>query len=427
MKNSLSHSADPAKNTVSAAMQSLANTCKILQDQALSQNSPVQQKPDDSALQKNILMSLYRHRAQWDWILNQRAKKIRPRLRRVLWWCLTEIHDLNGLAAPIVVDTAVEYTKHRYSPNDAKFVNAILRNYIAKNEHKTPVEICASAPKFVQLNLSECLYTRWRSHWDEAFLNELANTIQLEAPTLFRKKPGPSSPSKTLGLLQPVSLSAPLNNAEFYMLKQDAPKESLTSIMATGQFYIQDPSTLLAPSMLQAQPGETIADLCCAPGGKALLLAEAMLNQGTLICRDRSESRLCRVRENLRDFSCATIAQGDATKPELPEQSCDGILLDVPCSNTGVLKRRPDVRWNFSDEIFNGLVVLQKEILENSSKLLKNGGRLVYSTCSIEPEENHLQIQAFLQRHSEFQLIKETQLFPDAMHDGGFAALIQKK
>ena len=178
-------------------------------------------------------------------------------------------------------------------------------------------------------------------------------------------------------------------------------------------FYIQDPGPVGAGPAVPF--GEQVADLCCAPGGKALLLAEALRGQGRLHCFDRAEAKLSRVRENLAGFANVSIAVGDATKPQLPSASLDALMLDVPCSNSGVIRRRPDVRWAFSEASLRELTALQAQILRAGAALLKPGGRLVYSTCSIENEENQAQVRAFRfastsQREQRF-----------AIYDGAYA------
>ena len=193
-----------------------------------------------------------------------------------------------------------------------------------------------------------------------------------------------------------------------------------------AEYYLQDASTLMAPLMLGANPGETIADLCAAPGGKSLILAELLDNKGVLYSCDASEQRLGRLRENLLGFPNVRIEKQNAERPKLPNGSLDGLLLDVPCSNTGVIRRRPDVRWNFAEAELSRLVMEQKRILEGSCALVRSGGRLVYSTCSIEEEENAKQVRGFLKRHPEFTLAVEKQLYPTLEHDGAYSALLLK-
>ena len=166
--------------------------------------------------------------------------------------------------------------------------------------------------------------------------------------------------------------------------------------------------------------------MCAAPGGKSVLLAESLKDTGVLYAYDIAESKLARLQENLKGFSCISVAQMDATQFQSPTP-LDAVLLDVPCSNTGVLRRKPDAKWTFDLKKLSELTAIQSQILHQASLALKPNGRLVYSTCSIEPDENDLQIKAFLQSHPDFTLVKKQLILPDENHDGAFAALLQKK
>ena len=194
-----------------------------------------------------------------------------------------------------------------------------------------------------------------------------------------------------------------------------------------GTFYVQDPSTLLAPRLLDVRPGERVADLCAAPGGKSLLLAEALAGTGRLLCADRSPARLQRLRENvLAAWPGTAVLAMDAAAPALRPGGFDAVLLDVPCSNSGVVRRRPDVRWRFTRENLRDLVRLQAALLDGAAPLLRPGGRLAYSTCSLEPEEDGEQVRHFLERHPEFRLDAERLLLPAARHDGAYAAVLRR-
>ena len=162
--------------------------------------------------------------------------------------------------------------------------------------------------------------------------------------------------------------------------------------LSRGLCYVQDPSTLMACDLLAPRPGERVLDACAAPGGKTTYLAELMQNQGELIAADLYASRLARLRENVARLGCSVVkvVENDAMmeNPDLPPGSFDRILLDVPCSNTGVLRRRVDVRWRLTEEDFIRLPVHQLAMIRRCATLLKPGGTLVYSTCSLEYEEN---------------------------------------
>ena len=193
-----------------------------------------------------------------------------------------------------------------------------------------------------------------------------------------------------------------------------------------GECYIQDPSTLLAPTLLAVQPGECIADLCCAPGGKSRCIAECLRGEGSLWCADVAQDKLPRVRQNLAPFANVEVHCLNAATDTLAAEQWDAILLDVPCSNTGVIRRRPDVRSGFSMAKLKALLQLQAQILNNCAIALNPRGRLVYSTCSIEPEENQEQVKRFLDIHPGWHCITQRTIFPAAGHDGGFCALLAR-
>jgi len=206
------------------------------------------------------------------------------------------------------------------------------------------------------------------------------------------------------------------------------PEDHMEAIKS-GHYYITDPSTAHAPELLAAKPGETILDACAAPGGKAVQIAGLMKNEGRLVCTDSNEKRLPRLEENLTrcGVTNSEMEVHDWTQPA-PKKwhgQFDGILLDVPCSNTGVLRRRVDARWRLQLQDIIDLTVIQNQILENALPCLKPGGRIVYSTCSIDPEENIDLVTAFAEKHENITLGEHQQLLPFKDDcDGAFAAVL---
>ncbi len=205
-----------------------------------------------------------------------------------------------------------------------------------------------------------------------------------------------------------------------------------------GWFAVQDPATSLAVDLLAPQPGENILDACAAPGGKALDIAARLQGNGLVVALERHTDRLARLRENVARAGGGLIhvVQGDAAAPEPARQELlaagrgelfDGLLLDVPCSNTGVLRRRPDARWRFSEDRQKKLIETQFRILHGASALVRPGGRLVYSTCSIEPEENEELIKRWLVDRYEYRLVSQRLLLPSVEKtDGAYACLIAR-
>jgi 16S rRNA (cytosine967-C5)-methyltransferase len=199
--------------------------------------------------------------------------------------------------------------------------------------------------------------------------------------------------------------------------------------MKHGYVYIQDPATRHCVELLKPQAGESILDACAAPGGKTALMAAEMNNEGQIFCTDSNEKRLPRLEHNLANLGIkiATVSAHDWTRkaPADWHGHFDAILLDVPCSNTGVMRRRVDARWRLSAESISELTEIQNSILTNALPCVKKGGRIVYSTCSIEPEENEKLIANFLSKNSDWSLAQSHQALPFRdQTDGAYAALL---
>jgi 16S rRNA (cytosine967-C5)-methyltransferase len=212
----------------------------------------------------------------------------------------------------------------------------------------------------------------------------------------------------------------------------------LTSIpneaLAAGECYIQDPSTAAACVLLDPKPGERVLDACAAPGGKTAYLAELMRNNGFILACDRDQGRIRTLQDNLERLgvSIAEFAQHDWTsgKPLANTEmlsSFDRILVDAPCSNTGVMRRRVDLRWRLSPKDFLRMQQEQLQILRMTIPLLKPGGILGYSTCSIEPEENEEVARIITKEFPFLKLVEQMSLLPfrDGF-DGAFAAKLSR-
>ena len=376
----------------------------------------------DARIAQNLLLTIVRHQAVIDWILDGLAsRRIRPRLRRVLRWGVCQILYMQGLPDAVVTDTCAHFVKKRYDKREAGFVNAVLRQIVAGPADRFLEAVSTEAPLHVRLELGQAVYRKWAARFSESELQELAAVLLEPVPVTARLRAG--APMPQLSFM--TSMAAPSWAPDARLWLCHDPKHFFQSTECRrGDFYVQDPATLLAPALLKVRPGETVADLCVAPGGKALQMAEAMQGQGRLFCLDRSARRMQRVRQNLAGQPHCFLAVGDAITPPLSRGAFDAIMLDVPCSNTGVIRRRPDVRWHFSAKKLNELVVMQQQILQSASSLLKPGGRLVYSTCSIEPEENAGQIGRFLANSAQFKLAEEVEILPTLQHDGAYSALL---
>lgn len=177
-----------------------------------------------------------------------------------------------------------------------------------------------------------------------------------------------------------------------------------TKAFAEGKFHVQGVGSQLSALSMEAKPGETIFDLCAAPGGKSVTMAQTMHNEGVLICGEYRENRVGLLEEQLRrcGIRCAQVRCADASVFDTALPTADGVLCDVPCSGTGTLSKKPDIRYKDLEPNRAELTALQKKILETAARYVRCGGRVVYSTCSLDPAENEAVVSAFLQEHLEF-------------------------
>lgn len=197
-----------------------------------------------------------------------------------------------------------------------------------------------------------------------------------------------------------------------------------------GFFEVQDAGSQMIAPLLGAQPGERVCDACAGGGGKTLHLASMMKNKGRIISMDVHEWKLeelkRRARRNGVDIVETRLIEGSKTIKRL-DQSFDRVLLDAPCSGSGVIRRNPDAKWKFKTSDLDRLLTLQKEILFSYSMMAKPGGVVVYATCSLFPDENEKQVQYFLEAHPQWTLEKEIHLMPHREgFDGFYAALLRR-
>ena len=203
----------------------------------------------------------------------------------------------------------------------------------------------------------------------------------------------------------------------------------LESLLAEGSLTIQDPSAMLAVEALQPTPGEKVLDLCASPGTKTTQILEAMRGEGRIVACDRTPEKL----EPLRQLAAARGAAGlalclaDDLESVAPAKGFDAALVDAPCSNTGVLARRVEARWRLRPDDLQELPRRQRDLVTLAASRVRPGGRLVYSTCSLEAEENEGVVRAFLETHPAWRLAASEQVLPATDHDGAFWALLRRQ
>ncbi len=384
----------------------------------LLERHPLQ--PSDRGLLTELFYGVLRHLRQLDFLIAQlREGALDERTRNLLRAGLYQIFHLR-----VPAHAAVNETVSMAGPTRG-VVNAVLRRALREQEGLS--QRLAAQPLAVRESHPDFLVDRWTTQFGAESAEALCRLNNTPSENFFRVNTLKMSLERLLEL-QPDAF---VQDAARGVLKlRRIPAEWLDS----GWGYVQDPSTLLAPDLLDPQPGERVLDACAAPGGKSTYLAQKMGGRGRVMACDLYDSRIRRLKENVARLGTISVRVHlldfllvpEAGSPLL-EAPFDRILLDVPCSNTGVIRRRVDVRWRLTEEDFLRMPVQQFALVRRAVPLLKAGGVLVYSTCSLEHEENAAVVEQITRELPELALeeVRTSLPFRDAV-DGSFAARFRK-
>ena len=335
--------------------------------------------------------------------------------------------DTAGLVAKIV-HHAVEQTKAVASKPEAGLVNAVVRKLATVLAAPPPPKLAPAETLAEYFSHPDWLVKRWLVDFGAAHTRQLLEWNQQPA-TVYARWRG------LAGEAVPDFLKPTQWNGFYEVSSGHWPQ--VEPLLKSGAIYLQDPATRLAVELLAPQPGETVLDGCAAPGGKSLLMADLM-GTGKVVAMDLPGPRIPRLKDNLSRARGVDVAlvQGDllenpaATLAEhkLPD-TFTAVLIDVPCSNTGVMRHRADVKWRLEPRDFDKHGRQQLALLHAAARLVAPGGRLVYSTCSLDPEENERVVKAFFDSRAggPFKLAGSVISQPWVTgHDGGAAYLLRK-
>jgi 16S rRNA (cytosine967-C5)-methyltransferase len=391
-----------------------------------------QLSPADRRLCQEIVYGVVRWEAALDWLITRKTngREQKSALQNLLRLGLYQIFWLDRIPDHAAVHETVELAKADGFGAQAGFVNAVLRGYIreAVETKKLLADLKISQPA-LGWSYPEWLVARWQKRFGDEHTRQLLEWNNTPPKIFARVNTLKTDAGKLVGQWRKENVEYDFVRREqleenlVFELKSHPPLNSLASFR-DGWFYIQDPSTLFAGCKLGAQPGETILDLCAAPGGKTTFIAQLMQNQGRIVACEVSEERLKLIQENCVRLGATCVETILAsTLNSQPSTKFDRVLIDVPCSNTGVMRRRVDLRWRISPAEILRLQKTQLDLLKLAAPKLKPGGVLVYSTCSLEPEENSEVVKQFLREQRNFKLESERELLPFADNvDGAFVA-----
>ncbi len=372
----------------------------------------------DRAFLQTLVYSVVRNRTLLQALVKELATgRVRPPSRRLLMLGLAEALFLDSPHHALVNEAVSR------AGRDKPLVNAVLRR-VTREKSEWEAHIAGLSPP-LRWSIPGFLWDRWEHQLGEANALALCRwNLQPAEPWFRLNDRHPDMPATAVEERLTLDPAQP----GFARLRDDA---SLPlDWLETGLIYAQDPSTRGAVELMELEPGQRVLDACAAPGGKSLAIGLALKGRGTLVVTDSSPSRLENLRENLSRLgvSCE-VELADWRDPGALRRSWvaafDRILLDVPCSNTGVIRRRIDVPYRLKRSSFTGHAELQRTLLAAMPPLLAPGGRIVYSTCSIDEEENQSLVDDFLAAQPGFALAATRQTLPFRDHvDGAFAAAL---
>lgn len=378
-----------------------------------------------------------RYRRLFDAVIDPMVPRgIRPRLRALLHIAMAEFYLSEGREREVVwakvADFTVDQAKRRLSLGEARLTNALMRKIPAALE-----EAQRSAPADVRHSHPDWLTERWLKRYGAEKTEALLAHNQ-KIPEIYFRWFGKDEPDFAASAthFDPRTGEDKDPVPTFYRLDDSAAWPQLEAALKDGTAYVQDPATFWAPALLDVRPGESVLDLCAAPGGKTVQLLHALGKDenGLLVALDRPGSRIDQLDENLRRHNNGKGPEVHLVAVNLQEASTedlglfDAVLIDAPCSNTGVIRRRPDVKWRLLRTEIAKQGKVQLELLQKASEFVAPGGRLVYSTCSLEPEENQQVVDAFLKANPEWELADAITIFPpDYNHDGAGAFRLERK
>jgi len=404
-----------------------------LLDDALA---PARLAPADRGLCQELTYGVVRWQAALDWLIARKTagRTQKPALQDLLRLGLYQIFWLDRIPNHAAVNETVEQAKEDGFGQQAGFVNAVLRGCLREFDatEKLLAELKAAQPH-IGWSHPEWLVARWHKRWGAEATSKLLEWNNTPPKTFARVNTLKMDAGKLLDRWRMKE------NVEYDFMRRDWLEENLVFELKAhpplaslgsfrdGWFYVQDPSTLLGVRELDPQPGETVLDFCAAPGGKTTFIAQLMKNEGRVVARDVSEDRLKLLKGNCSRLDVACVEATSTSNFALHIAHFDRVLVDAPCSNTGVLRRRVDLRWRLRPEEIERLRAAQIELLKQAAPLVKPGGVLVYSTCSLEPEENLEVVKQFLADHAGFTLERERELLPftEAV-DGAYVARLRR-
>jgi 16S rRNA (cytosine967-C5)-methyltransferase len=388
----------------------------------------------DRGLATEIVMGVLRWRGELDHRLQQLSGKSPQTFDREVTTALRmgiyQIAFLEKIPKSAAVNESVELTKLARKRSAAGLVNAVLRKCEPENLLQQSSVALPDVPALlaaVRRSVPAWLLGRWEANFGDEAANRLAWAATQVPSTTLRISTSTPEPDEVIKRLEEKGSNVCRGKYASKALIAESGEGAVSRLAEELGLAIQDDASQLIPELVGVHAGDRVLDLCAAPGMKTSLLADAV-GDGLLVACDASARRLETLQELLPRFtanaSAVRLVRLDATQPLPFRQQYDRILVDAPCSGTGTLARNPEIKWRLTPRDLERLPVIQRKILSNALSVLAPGGRVVYATCSLEPEENEQVVESVLAATTGFRLFSREELTIDL---SGIAPLIDAR
>lgn len=373
-----------------------------------------------------------------DYVINQFSKvkvnKMKPVIRCILRSSVYELKFMDSVPVSATCNEAVKLAQKKGFHNLKGFVNGVLRN-ISRNLEQISMPDEEKEPEkwlSVKYSMPEWLIEKWQKQYDKTQLEEMFQAFLEKSATSIRVNTEKTTKEELRKELEAEQITVMENEEVPNALYIDG-YDFLSGITAfqEGKFYVQDVSSMLVSLWAEPKEGAQVIDVCAAPGGKSIHMAELLHGTGMVEARDLTEYKVSLIEENIERCGLTNIRAKQADARVLEEDSvgkADIVIADLPCSGLGVIGKKPDIKYKMSEAKCAELAALQREILHTVQNYVKSGGVFMYSTCTINPQENEENVQWFLKEHADFELERQQQILPKkGKHDGFFLARMVRK
>ena len=367
--------------------------------------------PLDRSLCQELVMGVLRRQLWLDRLIehyaNRKVAGLDESVRIALRLGLFQMRFLSRVPDSAAVNESVNLVHLARLRSAASFVNAVLRRATREPEIDPASNIDDPLERWsVATSHPAWLLARWREAFGTAEAEAFARANNEPAPTAFRVVKNRAAEADVCDRLRVAGADLVVSRVAAGAWRIRGAGDLLGELAAAGEIYVQDEASQLVAFLLDVKPGQRVLDLCAAPGSKTTQIAALASDSALIVAADLHEHRLRTVvssanLQGLRSIHCVAL-DGLQDLP-LPEGYFDRVLVDAPCSGTGTLRRNPEIRWRISPADIEDLARRQKRLLANAALLVRPGGRLVYSTCSVEPDENEKVAQAFLENNETFR------------------------